>query len=159
MTCPPVRLGVAAALATVLFALPVMLSGLSGAGHTLDHRSHTVEVSLFQFGFEPGVITVNQGDTVTLILNATDVAHGFFIDGYGVDVTVVPGAKVSYTFTADKAGHFNIRCSMNCGTFHPYMVGRFEVNENWSFPIAVGAALALSALALAFAWRMPQVGG
>ena len=91
--------------------------------------------------------------SAAFVLNAPDVARGFFVDGYEIDVHVVPGTKVSYTFEADKAGHFNIRCSMNCGIFHPYMLGRLEVRENWNFVLAASAAVGLTALSLAFAWR------
>ncbi|HKZ59558.1 MAG TPA: cupredoxin domain-containing protein [Candidatus Thermoplasmatota archaeon] len=132
---------------------PLAVAGFAGAAHVTAHHQRTIEVSLFQYGMDPGVIDVEQGDTVTLVLNATDVAHGFFVDGYEIDVHVVPGSKVSYTFEADKAGHFNIRCSMNCGVFHPYMLGRLEVRENWNFVLAASAAVGLTALALAFSWR------
>lgn len=140
-------------LAALLVAAPLAVSAAASAAHIATHRQQMVEVSLSQFGFEPGVIEVNEGDTVTLVLNATDVAHGFFVDGYGIDVPVIPGKKVSYTFVASMAGHFHIRCSLNCGTFHPYMLGRLEVRENSNFYLAASAAVGISALALAFGWR------
>ncbi len=87
----------------------------------------TVYVELSQFKFNPGRIIVNKGDTIVFKLRSVDVTHGFYIDGYDVNVVVRPGDVVTVTLVADQVGKFKIRCSVTCGPLHPFMVGDFIV--------------------------------
>ncbi len=64
-----------------------------------------------QFDFTPAVITVQQGDYVRVNLKTADVAHGFYIDGYDVNIKVSGDKTASVEFVADKAGTFKSRCS------------------------------------------------
>ncbi len=98
-----------------------------------------------QYAFAPGVLRVGQGDRVTLVLEAEDVAHGLFVDGYAVDIAAVPGRRARATFVADRAGKFRLRCSKVCGSLHPFMLGELIVEPNR--PLWRAAALAIVAAA------------
>ncbi len=113
-----------------------------------------------QFDFVPAVITVGQGDHVRVNFKSADVTHGFYIDGYGVNVKVNGGQTESVDFIADQAGTFKFRCSVTCGPFHPFMAGKFVVRQSpniMSRLIIVGAiavsALSVGLLALQLWWR------
>jgi heme/copper-type cytochrome/quinol oxidase subunit 2 len=89
--------------------------------------------------FFPGVMIVNQGDTVNVsIRNTDDVPHGFAIAPYKIDVAVNPGqdqpngsiAPLTTSvqpFTASDAGVFRWLCTTPCGPGHFEMVGQLVV--------------------------------
>ncbi len=83
-----------------------------------------------QFDFTPAVITVQQGDYVRVNLKTADVVHGWYIDGYAVNIKVSGDKTESVEFVADKAGTFKIRCSVTCGPFHPFLAGKFVVEQS-----------------------------
>lgn len=95
-----------------------------------------------QFAYEPGILKVNQGDTVIITLTASDVVHGLYLDSYGLETRVEPGRSQTIQFVADKPGKFRYRCSVSCGTLHPFMIGELVVGPNTTF----GRAVALLAL-------------
>ncbi len=86
-----------------------------------------------QFEFAPGRIEVNQGDTIDIDITASDVVHGFYLDGYGIDERLEPGITTHITFVADQAGKFRYRCSVSCGSLHPFMIGELVVGPNLPF--------------------------
>jgi heme/copper-type cytochrome/quinol oxidase subunit 2 len=89
--------------------------------------------------FFPGVIVVNQGDTVNVtVRNTDDMPHGFAIAAYDMNVAINPGQDqpngsiTPYTtavqpFTASKAGVFRWFCTTPCGPGHFEMVGQLVV--------------------------------
>jgi heme/copper-type cytochrome/quinol oxidase subunit 2 len=89
--------------------------------------------------FFPGVIVVNQGDTVNVsVRNTDDAPHGFAIAAYDLNAAVQPGQDqpngsiTPYTtaiqsFTASKAGVFRWFCTTPCGPGHFEMVGQLVV--------------------------------
>jgi cytochrome c oxidase subunit 2 len=98
-------------------------------------------VSATQYAFDPPVLRVNRGDTVRLTLRAMDVVHGFYLDHYGADARVEPGTSRRLEFVADRAGKFRYRCSVTCGTLHPFMTGELVVAPNTPFLRAAAMAL------------------
>ena len=78
-------------------------------------QTHYLTLDMAQYGFSPGRVRVNAGDTVVLTLQADDVVHGFYLDGYGIQQRVEPGIPRQVTFTADRRGKFRYRCSVSCG--------------------------------------------
>jgi cytochrome c oxidase subunit 2 len=88
-----------------------------------------------QFDFTPAVITVQQGDHVRVNLKTADVAHGWYIDGYDVNIKVSGDKTESVEFTVDKAGIFQYACGLeyedeetgeltgDCAPDHEQMVG------------------------------------
>jgi heme/copper-type cytochrome/quinol oxidase subunit 2 len=115
--------------------------------------SQSVRLVASQYEFSPGVISVNQGDQVTIKLISTDVVHGLYLDGYDLEVTADPGQNATLSFIADKSGTFRFRCSVTCGPLHPFMIGKLKVGNNtllWR-----GLALAVVAASVGL-WRFRQ---
>ena len=112
----------------------------------ISHESqvHTIELDSSQYEFAPGRIVVNEGDTVQITLTASDVVHGFYLDGYEIQQRVEPGISEHVEFVASKRGKFRYRCSVSCGTMHPFMIGEMVVRPNvplWRAAGILGVAL------------------
>jgi cytochrome c oxidase subunit 2 len=136
-----------AALGLAILVIPWPFRPAPATRHfTIDSR---------QFAYAPGTLQANQGDTVMITLTASDVVHGFYLDDYGLETRVEPGQSQTIHFVADKAGKFRYRCSVSCGSLHPFMIGELIVGPNTTF----GRAVALLALvvvgALIYLWRFP----
>lgn len=154
---------------TALFALAGMTL-LGAAGFALGSRSpppqeRSIHVVAHRYGYDPPVIRVNRGDLVRLTFGSTDVEHGFYLEGYGLDVTILPlrstvevtqaGVKSTASevvFRADREGKFRYRCSHTCGFMHPFMLGELLVGPNRLLPTSLGmmAGLVLAGL---LGWR------
>jgi heme/copper-type cytochrome/quinol oxidase subunit 2 len=91
-----------------------------------------------QFEFIPGRLEVNAGETVVIMLAASDVTHGFYLDGYGLEQRIQPGISQEIRFVADQPGKFRYRCSVSCGALHPFMIGELVVNANLPFWRSLG---------------------
>jgi heme/copper-type cytochrome/quinol oxidase subunit 2 len=115
--------------------------------------SHDLHISASQYEFNPAVISVNQGDQVTIELVSTDVVHGLYLDGYDIEITADPGQTATLSFIADRSGTFRFRCSVTCGPLHPFMIGKLKVGNNtllWR-----GMVLAVLAAVVGL-WRFRQ---
>jgi plastocyanin len=125
--------------------LPLLLAALIVIGWPAqaapDSVEHQIALDASQYAFVPGRLTVNQGDRVVITLNATDVVHGLYLEGYGIKARVTPGESQRLEFIADQAGKFRYRCSVSCGELHPFMIGELVVKPN--DPFAKSAALAV----------------
>jgi heme/copper-type cytochrome/quinol oxidase subunit 2 len=121
----------------VLLALLVLVIPLPD---TTTPTERHITLDARQFEFAPGRVEVNQGDQVTITLAASDVVHGFYLDGYGIEARVEPGLTKQIAFVADRSGKFHYRCSVTCGPLHPFMIGEFVVGANFPFWRAVGVA-------------------
>jgi heme/copper-type cytochrome/quinol oxidase subunit 2 len=110
-----------------------------------------------QFAYEPGTLQVNQGDTVIITLTASDVVHGLYLDGYGLETRVEPGQSQTIRFVADQPGKFRYRCSVSCGTLHPFMTGELIVGPNTTFGRAVALLALLVVGVLVYLWRFPPL--
>ena len=118
----------------VLLFLAIVVSGCAQQQTPTTNGTATgavkeISVTLKQFSFEPGTITVKKGDTVKLSATATDVPHGFSLPDFGVNLTPGVGETKSTTFVADKTGTFTFRCSVFCGSGHSTMSGTLVVEE------------------------------
>ncbi len=115
-----------------------------------------IHVDARQFAFQPARLHVNQGDQVTLVFHAIDVVHGLYLDGYGVDLRAAPGQSVRATFVADRVGKFRYRCSVSCGSLHPFMIGELIVGPN-TLPWRAGALAIIATLGtVAFLYARAQ---
>jgi heme/copper-type cytochrome/quinol oxidase subunit 2 len=132
-------------LILLMAVLAVMLVPVPSA-HSPQDRTFRVDAS--QFSFDPGVLTVNPGDKVTLELRSTDVVHGLYLDGYGLSVVADPGQTATLSFVADRPGSFRFRCSVPCGDVHPFMLGRLRVGPNWLL------IRAMALIAIAVVWSL-----
>jgi cytochrome c oxidase subunit 2 len=88
-------------------------------------------------------------------LQATDVVHGFYLDGYGIETRVEPGISEQVEFVADRAGKFRYRCSVSCGTLHPFMIGELVVGPNLTYIRAIGLTLVVLAATLFYLRSFP----
>ena len=91
-----------------------------------------------QYAYTPEVVRVSQGVRITMELEAEDMTHGLYVDGYGVDLVAVPGRAARASFVADREGKFRLRCSKVCGSLHPFMLGELIVEPNGPWSRAVG---------------------
>lgn len=140
-------------IVTMIIVIMGSVSGIVLANNIPTTERHII-VKARQFGYEPSSIKVNKGDKITIDLITEDVTHGFYLDGYGIDLTVRPaGDAATTTFIANKAGRFGFRCSQTCGVFHPFMTGEFIVEPNYLFPGSIGLAIGLGVAALFYLAR------
>lgn len=119
-----------------------------------------VEITARQYGYEPHRFEVDAGDTVRLRLVSLDVVHGFFLEGHDLEAEVLPG-KLTFkvrrpsqeedfheveevVFTAGRPGKYRYRCSVTCGTLHPFMQGEMIVRPNLPFHVGVAGAWAIA---------------
>jgi len=89
-----------------------------------------VEVDLVarKWEFVPSTITVNQGDTVRLIITSIDVSHGFRQADLGINERLSPGKTTEVEFVAEEKGTFPFFCTVFCGSGHGGMRGTIVVN-------------------------------
>jgi heme/copper-type cytochrome/quinol oxidase subunit 2 len=102
---------------------------------------HAFRVEARQFAYSPAELKVNPGDTVTIQLVSMDVAHGLYVDGYGISVQADPGQTATLSFKADRTGSFRLRCNVTCGAMHPFMIGKLQVGTNQWLYRSLGLAL------------------
>lgn len=110
-------------------------------------------ITLRRYNFIPPTIEVNQGDRVRISLISEDVEHGFYLDGYDINVIVTAFKKETVEFTADKTGSFQMRCSVTCGVYHPIMRGKLTVNPNYRFWSALAFAAFVPFAALLYLYK------
>ena len=79
----------------------------------------------------------------------------FYLDGYAIETRVEPGISQQVEFVADQVGKFRYRCSVSCGTLHPFMIGELIVGPNLTFIRAVGLTLVILAATLFYLRRFP----
>ncbi len=93
-----------------------------------------VNVTAGEGYFDPDVITVDQGQDVTVVIeNVTGEDHTFTIDELGIDVSLAPGEQEEVTFTATEEGSFEFYCD-EPGHRDAGMYGYLEVREEPYFP-------------------------
>lgn len=135
---------------TRLVLLPILALGLLSPADAAPVASGTPAQRTFRiqagdFAFHPSRLTVDRGDRVTLTLESTDFVHGLYIEGYDLEVQAEPGLPAELSFVADRPGSFRLRCSVSCGSLHPFMTGRLQVGPS---PFLPTLALAAAAVAL-----------
>ena len=137
-------------IATAFSLLSLVILVLHWPGVILSAGEREIRVLARDYTYTPGVLRVSHGDRVTLVLEAEDVTHGLYLDGYDVDLVAVPGRASRATFVADRPGKFRLRCSKVCGTLHPFMLGEFIVTPNSPFWRAIGITILAAVGTVAF---------
>ncbi|MDM8557110.1 hypothetical protein QUF75_20500 [Desulfococcaceae bacterium HSG7] len=150
-----IKFPLAVLIVIICAAIPVILEPtVSWKGERRDFL-----IKAEQYAYHPHRIVVNRGDEVHIRLAALDVVHGFYLEGYDIEAEIHPGrlpfklrhpsiepefAKVDeLVFNADRSGKFRYRCSVTCGTMHPFMLGEFIVRPNYPFLASVGGAVGI----------------
>ena len=135
--------------------LAIVGIGAAGTG-TQAPREHEIRMTAGRYAFEPAVIRVQRGDTLRLRFAATDVVHGFYLEGHDLDVTIPPLSRQvevkrggamelvdEVVLVAERSGKFRYRCSKTCGAMHPFMVGELAVGPNYLFRASAASAIGL----------------
>lgn len=165
--------GIAALILVVTAALAtVTLAALRPLGAPAPvPAEHEILVTASSYAFEPAVLRVRRGDTLRLRFASTDVVHGFYLEGYDLDVTVRPLAReVEVTrggatrtveevvLVADRGGKFHYRCSRTCGPMHPFMSGELVVGPNPLWPVSAAASAGVLLGGFGLVWIRSSVG-
>jgi len=119
----------------------------------------TVGIMASQYAYTPHRIVVDPGNEVHLRLASTDVVHGFYLEGHDIEAEVRPGSLTVWTrrpstgedfreteeivFTAGRPGKYRYRCSVTCGTLHPFMQGEMIVRPNRLYHLSLVATLGI----------------
>src|SRR5215471_13922997 len=88
-----------------------------------------IKITARRFEFDPKTITVQKGRPVKLIITSADVDHGIKLEEFGISQKIEAKKTASVTFTPDRVGRFEFRCSVVCGDGHDDMVGELVVQE------------------------------
>jgi len=86
-----------------------------------------IDMEAYRFGYSPERIVVKKGDTVKIHATSRDVPHGIWIHEYAINKRVEKGKVTDVEFVADKAGTFDILCSVYCGAGHRKMKAQLVV--------------------------------
>lgn len=132
-----------------LLAILILIVPLPAGAHSPAENVFKVEAS--RFAYTPSILKVNQGDRVTIDLTSKDVVHGLSIDGYDLEISADPGQTAHLTFIADRPGTYRLRCSVTCGSMHPFMIGKLQVGSNNLMLRSAGLALLLALVAV---WKI-----
>ena len=103
-------------LSLIVLSLFVLLQYLPDSQQNSDQI--IFEMTTKQWEFEPNQIIVEQGQTVVIKLQSTDVPHGFAINEYNIYTFVPAGQTVDISFVATETGVFEIFCNIFCGEGH-----------------------------------------
>lgn len=136
---------------TALLMLGALIVPLPAVASVAQMRR--IEINARQFAYEPATLTVQRGDTITFHLESLDATHGLFVDGYNVNIQAEPGKSAEVTLVADKEGTFKFRCSVSCGTLHPFMIGELNVEPNEPRVRAIAATLIIAIGAVIYFWN------
>jgi hypothetical protein len=79
--------------------------GSGAAPYTPSNKEFVLQLKDANLVAGPNVLTVQQGDTVTIKITA-DAEEEFHLHGYDRSVDLVPDQEVSLTFVADLSGRF-----------------------------------------------------
>lgn len=114
---------------TYYFCCPMCIDEFKKDPERYISKIKEINVEAFQFGFSPDPITVKKDDIVKIYATSRDVPHGLYIKEYNINVPVKKGEIKKIEFLADKAGEFDIRCSVYCGPGHGKMKAMLIVEE------------------------------
>lgn len=145
-----------AALATVLCIAAI---NLSRPGAAVAAPPRDLVIAAHQYAFEPHRFAVDPGTEVHLRLASTDVVHGFYLEGHDIEAEIRPGSLTMFVrrpssgrdfqeaeeivFTAGRPGKYRFRCSVTCGTLHPFMQGEMIIRPNRLYHVSLAVTAAI----------------
>ena len=150
---------VAAGVALCLLALE-----LAPVPAAVPGEARAVDISASQYAYRPHRFEVDPGTELRLRLASTDVVHGFYLEGHDIEAEIRPGSLTTrarrpssgedfqdveeIVFTAGSPGKYRYRCSVTCGTLHPFMQGEMVVRPNRLYHLGLAAAFAIAVTVL-----------
>lgn len=105
-------------------------------------NSYQVVALGMAWAFQPREIRVPAGAEITFVATATDVIHGFHVEGTKVNFMMIPGqiSRVSTVFK--EPGEHLLICHEYCGAGHHLMSGKVIVVDAEIFAAEAAAAAA-----------------
>jgi len=92
-------------------------------------EARVIEVTAKNWDFIPDVITAKKGERVTIKLIGESGTHGFSVSQLGISESISPGETKMIELPTDKAGIFNLQCSIPCGFGHGDMTGKIVITQ------------------------------
>lgn len=77
------------------------------------HERQRVVIQAASFAYQPHEIRVAPGPVTFVVTNAADIAHGFEVEGHGLEVaieSIAPGTTDSLTVTFEESGEYVVYC-------------------------------------------------
>lgn len=87
----------------------------------------TMKMTAELWKFTPNVVRIKKGENVTLEVTGVSGTHGLAVPALGINETIIQGQTVSIDIPTDKAGTFDFRCSIQCGSGHSDMTGQIVI--------------------------------
>ena len=81
------------------------------------------------WAFTPNLITVKQGEDITLHLMGIEGDHGIAIPGLGINQTMAQGEHSMVQIPTDTPGTYEFFCNVPCGVGHSDMRGTIVIEE------------------------------
>lgn len=114
----------------VLFSVVSFLlfaSESSDAYSNFDGKISEFNVTVYNWGFNPRVIEVEEGSLVVLNLETIEGKHGINLYDFGALKYLKEGTTSTLKFIANKKGEFEFFCTVYCGNGHANMAGKLIV--------------------------------
>lgn len=108
----------AGAFLAFIVPLGMVAAAVAGGAKLVAQSKRDVSVTAQKYSYtvsDTGTseIRVRIDDLVTVTFSATDIPHSFTVsDHYRIDRRAEPGRPATFRFRADKAGEFEIRCTL-----------------------------------------------
>ncbi|HEX7058161.1 MAG TPA: hypothetical protein VF260_13315 [Bacilli bacterium] len=112
--------------AFVFGVIVLAINAPNGKEKAAEQRDDQLLVIATNFQFDKPEYVVKKGQTLTVTLDSQIGLHGLEIDGYDVKLDSNNNEK---KVTFDKAGTFDMRCAVLCGTGHADMKAKLIVQE------------------------------
>lgn len=112
-------------LFSMLFLVSIALMAFSEGGP----KARVINIVAKRFTYVPDEITLKKGEPVILRVHSMDVTHGLLIEQFNVKGDAPKNKNTSYSFTPDRAGDFEGKCSHFCGSGHGSMKMTIHVTE------------------------------
>ena len=99
----------------------ILLDAGVRASRAAANEPRRIVITAKRFAFDPSVITLKKDESVTLVLESLDVAHGLRCRELGLDVKASRGKPGEALITPGRVGEFIGHCSVFCGAGHGTM--------------------------------------
>lgn len=110
-------------------AIDALLGSDAAAAQAPSGSARTIKMTAELWKFTPNIVTVKQGEKVTLEVTGVSGTHGLAIPELGINETIIQGKTVSIDIPTDKTGTFDFRCSIQCGSGHSEMTGKIVIES------------------------------
>jgi cytochrome c oxidase subunit 2 len=112
-------------LFTMLFLLSIAMMAFSEGGP----KARVIDIVAKRFTYVPDEITLKKGEPVILSVRSEDVTHGLSIEQFNIKGDAPKNKNSTYSFTPDRTGDFEGKCSHFCGSGHGSMKMTIHVTE------------------------------